>query len=99
MEPIAAADPRLGHYRNSRGGDEVVIDRGDRGDLLLLDPAGRPPTALIPLADGAFLQPMYFQRCTRAEGSGAITCRVLSGDRRYTSVLMPIKDSRPRPSD
>jgi CubicO group peptidase (beta-lactamase class C family) len=97
MEPVVADDPRLGRYRNSRGGDEVVIGRGDDGDLLLLDSDGGPPTALIPLADGGFLQPMYYQRCTQAVGSGSITCRILSGNRRYTSVLMPLDAPPPEP--
>jgi CubicO group peptidase (beta-lactamase class C family) len=97
--PIEADDPRLGRYRNSRGGDEIVIGRGEAGDLLLLDLDGGPPTALIPLADGAFLQPMYFQRCTQAAGSGSITCRILSGNRRYTSVLIPLDPPRSEAGD
>ena len=58
--------------------------------MVLTDDRRDSMTALIPLADGGFLQPLYFQRCEQAAATRLITCRMLSGNQRYTSKLSPI---------
>ncbi len=88
---VAADDPRLGRYRSSRGGGELRIDRGPRGEMLLREPSEQTVgTALVGLDDGSFLQPFYFQRCEQAAETRVVTCRILSGDPRYTSEWTPI---------
>ena len=87
---VDAGDPRLGRYRSSRGGGAVAIERDALGAMVLSDPANRSRTGLVPLTDGDFLQPLYFQRCSQDSDSRAITCRILSGDPRYTTELTPI---------
>lgn len=88
--PVAADDPRLGRYRLSRGGAEVALVRGPAGDLTMTGIGDERATAMIPLAGGGFLQPQYFQRCEQESVTRVITCRVLSGDERYTTRLTPV---------
>lgn len=87
---VAPDDPRLGRYTNSFGGGEQTIKRSGRGAMIIDDRRSDSITALVPLADGAFLQPFYFQRCEQAAGTREITCRMLSGNERYTSTLTPV---------
>jgi hypothetical protein len=87
---VVPDDPRLGRYRSSRGGTEMAIERSERGVMTIADPSADSTTALVPLADGAFLMPLYFQRCEQAESTRVITCRMLSGNARYTSTLTPV---------
>lgn len=87
---VAADDPRLGRYRSSRGGDEMVLERSDRGAMIMRAADGSQATAMVPLDDGAFLMPLYFQRCEQAEGTRVITCRMLSANDRYTTTLTPV---------
>ncbi len=82
-------DPRLGRYRASFGNRETVIGRSARGAMIIEDADSESTTGLVPLADGAFLQPLYFQRCAQDGETRVVTCRILSGDERYTSVLTP----------
>ncbi len=89
---VPADDPRLGRYRSSFGGNELSIERSPRGALVLADRVNDSITALVPLADGAFLQPLYFQRCERDASSRVITCRMLSGNPDYDSELTPLDD-------
>ncbi len=88
--PVAADDSRLGRYRLSRGGAEVALVRGIAGGLTMTGIGSEAATAMIPLADGAFLQPQYFQRCEQDAVTRVITCRILSGDERYTTMLTPV---------
>jgi hypothetical protein len=83
--PVPESDPRLGRYRNSRGGGELWIERNRHGEMALHDASEGSVTGLVPLADGAFLMPPYFQRCEQAVETGGITCRMLSGNPEYTS--------------
>jgi CubicO group peptidase (beta-lactamase class C family) len=87
---IAADDSRLGRYRSSRGGTETTIERTERGAMEISGSHGQGSTALIPLSDGAFLMPLYFQRCEQAEETRVITCAILSGDTRYSTTLTPV---------
>jgi hypothetical protein len=82
----------LGRYRSSYGGSETLIELSDRSAMIVDDPDSESITALIPLADGAFLLPIYFQRCEQAAETREITCRMLSGNERYTSVMTPLAD-------
>jgi len=86
---ISPDDPRTGHYRSSWE-FEITIERSPDGFLLLVDDENNSRTALIPLADGSFLQPQYFQRCEQESETKVITCRILAGDDRYMSTLTPI---------
>jgi CubicO group peptidase (beta-lactamase class C family) len=92
-ESVAESDTRLGHYRNSRGGGELSVERSIHGEMLLHDLSDRSVTGLIPLVDGAFLMPPYYQRCEQVAEGREITCRILSGDPRYTSTWTPIADA------
>lgn len=85
-------DPRIGRYENSFGPFEIEIARDENGFLLSLDDTNRAYAALIPLADGDYLQPQYYQRCSQDRDTRVITCRMLSGDERYTSVLTPLTE-------
>ena len=62
-ESVAESDPRLGRYRNSRGGGELSVERSIHGEMLLHDLSDGSVTGLMPLVDGAFLMPPYYQRC------------------------------------
>ena len=84
---VAADDRRLGRYL--RRGGERLIERSERGAMIIEDRFSDSITAFVPLADGAFLLPIYFQRCEQAEDR-VITCRMLSGEERYTSVFEPV---------
>jgi len=89
--PLAANDPRLGLYRSSRGNGQLIIERNSHGEMVLVEPAeNTAPTALIPLDDGSFLQPLYYQRCQQQEADRSVTCRILSGNPRYTAEWTPI---------
>ncbi len=77
-----------GRYENSFGG-ELVVERSDDGTLVVLDSDRSSATALVPLTDGGFLMPLYFQRCEQAAG-GEVNCRILSGNPRYDSSWTPL---------
>lgn len=89
---VADNDPRIGRFRSSYGDFVFDVQRSADGALLLIDEAHDSDTALVPLADGSFLQPLYFQRCsadTEAASEAppaSYTCRILSGEERYTGV-------------
>ncbi len=87
--PVSADDPRLGRYRSSYTNTPVLVSRGASGSLLIGD-AEQSQNALIPLSDGAFLQPLYFQRCVQDATTRVFVCTMLSGDARYTSTFSPI---------
>ncbi|MEM9530555.1 MAG: serine hydrolase domain-containing protein [Pseudomonadota bacterium] len=87
---VLETDPRLGEYLNSRGNRPMSIRRSSTGGLLLFEGREAPGTALVPLADGAFLIPHYFQRCQQDAASRQIECRILSGNPRYSSTLTAI---------
>ncbi len=88
---VAADDPRLGTYRTSRGATQA-IERSDRGAMFIADPRGDSVTGLVPLSGGAFLYPIYYQLCEQDAETRAITCRILSGDERYTTEYTPLAD-------
>lgn len=57
----------------------VTLSRGAQGQLLLTGPDGAS-AALIPLADGGYLEPMFFSVC-RLAGQGHIRCgRMYEGE-------------------
>ena len=87
---VGADDPRLGRY--SRRGGEAVIERSPRGAMVIEDRRAESTTAFVPLVDGSFLLPAYFQRCERSEEDGVITCRMLSGEERYTTEYIPVAE-------
>ncbi|MEM9208833.1 MAG: hypothetical protein AAGA61_06275 [Pseudomonadota bacterium] len=87
---IDASDRRLGRYTNSFGGGVMTFIRSSRGALVLSDPDDGHLTAMIPLDDGAYLQPLSFQRCAQHATSGLIDCQMLSGNPRYNSRLTPL---------
>ena len=87
---VAPDDPRLGRYRTSFGSREVGVERTPAGGLVLREGASPAVTGLVPLADGAFLLPSYFQRCAHASENRRITCSILSGNELYTSVWTPL---------
>lgn len=93
IEPIRksidADHPMIGTYTNSFGGGRVEIARSPLGHLTVTYGDEDRATALVPLSDGAFLMPTYFQRCHQAVPKGAVMCRMLSGNERYDSVLTP----------
>ncbi|NND59988.1 MAG: beta-lactamase family protein [Gammaproteobacteria bacterium] len=86
---IADDHPMIGTYTNSFGGGQAEINRSAAGHLTVTFGNEDRATAMVPLADGAFLLPLYFQYCRQAQPGGAIECRMLSGDPRYTSTLTP----------
>jgi CubicO group peptidase (beta-lactamase class C family) len=88
---VAPGDARLGRYRSSRGAEQT-IERSSRGAMFIEDQRSESVIALVPLADGAFLMPAYFQRCEQTRETRAITCRMLSGDERYTTEYTPVAD-------
>jgi CubicO group peptidase (beta-lactamase class C family) len=83
-------DPRIGRYRSSFGEFELALGRSPEGYLLTIDDVNDAYAALIPLTDGSFLQPQYFQKCAQDSATRVITCKMLSGDERYTSTLTPV---------
>ena len=87
---IRPDDKRLGSFTNSFGGGVMEFKRSTRGALVLSDPDDGHLTAMIPLDDGAYLQPLYFQRCEQQSASREINCQMLSGNPRYNSTLSPI---------
>ena len=89
---VSQDDPRIGRYRSSFGDFELALERSPEGFLLTVDDVNNAHAALIPLADGSYLQPQYFQQCAQDSETRVITCRMLSGDERYTSTLTPIAD-------
>ncbi len=86
---VPSDDPRLGRYQSSRGSFDLAIERTQRGAMIIADKRSESITGLIPLADGGFLQPLYFQRCEQASDTRMITCRMLSGNPRYTNEFSP----------
>ena len=90
---VAESDTRLGRYRNSRGGGELSVERSIHGEMLLHDLSYGSVTALVPLSDGAFLMPLYFQRCEQEVETRSISCRTLSGDPRYTTEWAPVDET------
>jgi CubicO group peptidase (beta-lactamase class C family) len=86
---IPADHPMIGEYTNSFGGAQVAITRSPEGHLTVTTGDEDRATALVPLADGAFLLPIYFQHCRQPKPRGAIFCRMLSGNERYDSTLTP----------
>lgn len=88
--PVAASDRRLGRYRDSRGGRELSVERNVHGEMVLREESSPSVTGLVPLVDGAFLMPPYYQRCEQAAEDRVVTCRILSGDPRYTSEWTPV---------
>jgi CubicO group peptidase (beta-lactamase class C family) len=91
---VTADDPRIGRYRSSFGDFELEFVRSASGHLLSVDEINQATVALVPLADGGFLQPIYYQKCEQALPSRVITCRMLNGDERYTSTLTPVPDRK-----
>lgn len=93
IEPMAtlvpADHPMIGVYTSSFGGGQVAIRRSPKGHLTMKFGDEDRATALITLADGAFLMPAYFQHCRQLQPGGAIECRILSGNAQYTSILTP----------
>jgi len=89
---VSPDDPRIGRYRSSFGDFELVLERSPEGFLLTVDDVNNAHAALIPLTDGSYLQPQYYQRCSQDSATRIITCRMLSGDERYTSTLTPVAD-------
>ncbi|MBT8101091.1 MAG: beta-lactamase family protein, partial [Gammaproteobacteria bacterium] len=93
IDPVArdipVDHPFIGEYISSFGGAEVTIERSPKGHLIVTFAGEERATALVPLADGAFLLPAYFQRCHQPEPRGGILCRMLSGNERYDSTLTP----------
>ena len=87
--PVAPTDRRLGRYQTS-GGREVVIERSPRGALIVEDLGSESITAQVPLADGSFLHPLYFQRCVQDPKTEGVSCRMLSGTPLYASELSRI---------
>ena len=87
---VATDDPRLGVF-SSRGRD-LEIEHSERGAMIIEDERGESITAFVPLADNAFLLPIYFQLCEQAEADRVITCRMLSGNERYTSEYTPLAE-------
>ena len=93
---VPADDPRLGRFEASYVGRERLIERSPRGAMIVEDEQSESTTAFIPLVDGSFLFPLYFQRCVQDENR-VITCRMLSGEERYTSVYTPVVEHLPGP--
>lgn len=87
--PIAADDPRLGTYTPSYSDLPVTVSRDVSGNLLLTGTDGEQ-NALIPLKGGDFLQPLYFQLCKQQADTREFTCKMLSGDTRFTSTHTPL---------
>ncbi len=87
---VSADDPRLGRFTNSFGGGVMAFSRSPRGALVLSDPDDGHLTAMIPLDDGGYLQPLYFQRCKLQSPGRDIDCQMLSGNPRYNSKLSPV---------
>lgn len=90
---VARGDSRIGRYRNSFSGGIETIERSERGALYVANDESDMKTGLVPLTDGTFLMPAYFQRCEQNPDTRVITCRMLSGDPRYTSELTPLDSS------
>ncbi|NNF17669.1 MAG: beta-lactamase family protein [Gammaproteobacteria bacterium] len=86
---IPVNHPMIGEYSNSFGGGQVSIKRTGEGHLTVTYGNENRATALVPLADGAFLLPLYFQRCHQPKPRGVISCHMLSGNKRYDSILTP----------
>ncbi len=58
--------------------------------MILVDRLSDSTTGLVPLIDGAFLLPLYFQRCEQEAETRVVTCRMLSGNERYTGTMTPV---------
>jgi CubicO group peptidase (beta-lactamase class C family) len=88
---VDADDIRIGRYQSSYTQTETIIERDVSGALMITG-SSTARNAAIPLADGSFLQPLYFQRCTRDGETGVVVCKMLSGEERYTGTFTPITD-------
>jgi CubicO group peptidase (beta-lactamase class C family) len=90
-KPVDSSDPRLGLYRSSYGDAETTLSRGPEGELIISG-SNNSRNALIPLEDGNFLQPLYFQLCVQDDDSRVFVCKMLSGEEAYTSTFTPVED-------
>lgn len=88
---VDAEDPRIGRYQSSYSRSETTISRVSTG-ALMIEGSNAARNAAVPLADGSFLQPMYFQLCRQNADTSVIVCKILSGNERYTSTYTPIED-------
>lgn len=88
-QSMPADHPMIGLYMSSFGDIEVAIRRTADGHLTMRFADEDRATALIPLADGAFLMPAYYQHCRQPQPGKTVECRMLSGNERYTSLLTP----------
>jgi CubicO group peptidase (beta-lactamase class C family) len=89
VQSIPEDHPMIGDYTSSFGNQRVVIRRSAQGHLTATFADEDRATALLPLADGAFLLPTFFQHCRQSQPRGSILCRMLSGNKRYDSTLTP----------
>ena len=76
--------PQPGTYSSTRGTD--TVRKTARGAIVLENSSSDSRTAFVPLSDGSFLLPLYFQRCQWESDTKSFTCGMLSGDARYTST-------------
>jgi CubicO group peptidase (beta-lactamase class C family) len=96
-ELVAAApkveidDIRIGRYQSSFTQTETRLERDSSGTLMIVG-SNSAQNAAIPLDDGAFLQPLYFQRCEQDADTRVVVCKMLSGEERYTSTYTPIEN-------
>jgi CubicO group peptidase (beta-lactamase class C family) len=84
---VGHEDPRIGRYL-SASGTPTIITRVS-GGVLMIEGSNGARNAAIPLIDGSFLQPLYFQRCQQNPENRIIICKMLSGDERFTNTLEP----------
>lgn len=90
-EPVAADDPRIGRFQSSYSDEPTLVSLSRSGSLMIGD-ANSAQNALIPLAGGNFLQPLYFQMCVQDNETRVFICTMLSGEEAYTSTHTPITD-------
>jgi len=84
LNRTAAPDDRwIGNWSYQFGRQEVAIEikRGDDGHLYSTDAAVESEPALIPLADGGYIEPMYYGLChMAADNRDLIVCgRLMKG--------------------
>jgi CubicO group peptidase (beta-lactamase class C family) len=90
-DPIEPDDPRLGTYQSSYGNAVTTVTRGSSGEMIISG-SNNARNALVPLANGDFLQPLYFQLCSQDRDSRVFVCKMLSGEEAYTSTFTPVED-------
>lgn len=90
-EPVAADDPRIGRYQPSYSDEPTIVSLARFGTPMI-GGADSAQNALIPLAGGNVLQPLYFQMCIQDDETRVFTCTMLSGEEAYTSTHTPISD-------